>query len=316
MRKTLRALGMGFLERYFNRLIENNKEEIIFNGIESLRDIIYNQMTRNMPSDEELYDLNHLRSQFEKAFIDPLEFEDDAHEKSQHFGEIALEFLSCFSFIMDKAIKNKKPELLNKCAEELIKLNSDIERADDSGKYKQCFLYIKCSQMICDFTYTAFKENIYVNGNEAKGLLPILLEKDIEEGKIYARTVLQRYCYLLINLQTLNKLDGWFLGGLNFGFIIWEGDLGHIARRCIFNLKKNELVKTCLLDIIETYSILKENFEKSQNKRFDLYSMIKIRLQTISELLIENTKGNEELIESVNNLLSSFKFETEFENAN
>lgn len=303
----------GFIERYFNRLIENNKEEIIFNGIESLRNIIYNQMVSNMPSDEELYDLNHLRAQFEKKFKYPTEFEDEAHHKSEHFGEIAIEFLSCFSFIMDKAIKHKKPELLNKCAEELIKLNSEIERADNSGKYKQCFLYIKCSQMISDFAYTAFKENIYTTNSEAKGLLPILLEHDIQEGKLYARTVLQKYCYLLIDLQALNKLDRWFLGGLDFGGIIWEGDLGKIARRCVFNLKKNELVYKCLQDIIETYSILKGDFEKSENKRFDLYSMVKFRLQTISELLTEHTEGNENLIESLDNLLSSFKSLEEFE---
>lgn len=31
----------------------------------------------------------------------------------------------------------------------------------------------------------------------------------------------------------INKLDKWFIGDIEMGVIIWEGELGRIARRCV-----------------------------------------------------------------------------------
>lgn len=302
----------NLFERYFNRLIENNKEEVIFKGIEAIQSIIYNQMVFNMPPDEELYDLNNLRSQVEIDFCYPVEFTDDEHEKSQHWSEISIEFYDYFALLMQKAIKYNKPDLLNKCFDTLNELNSSIERRDNSGKYKQCFIYLRSSQMITDHAYSAYKENIFTKGNDARGLLPILLDHDIKKGKLYSYSVLQKYCYFLINLQELDKLDRWHLGGLDFGILIWEGDLGKIARRCVFNLKKDPNVEKCLKDIIDTYSILKDNFEKSKNKRFDLYSSVKNRLVTISDLINEHQKDYR-LRGYVDNIIGDFKTIEQFE---
>lgn len=303
----------NLFERYFNRLIENNKEEVIIIGIEAIRNIIYNQMVLNMPLDEELYDVNSLRSQVEKDFTYPIEFEDDAHEKSHHWSEISIEFYTYFSILMQKAIKYNKPDLLNKCFDTLNALNADIERKDDLGKYKQCFIYLRSSQMITDYAYSAFEEKVFTRGGDARGLLPTLFDHNIKEGKLYSYTVLQKYCYLLINLQELDKLDRWFLGGLDFGGIIWEGDLGRIARRCVFNLKKNSIVEKCLKDIIDTYTILKDKFEKSEIKRFDLYSAVKNRLVTISDLINEHQKEYEDLRGYADKAIGDFKTVEEFE---
>lgn len=306
----------NLFERYFNRLIENNKEEVIFLGIEAIRNIIYNQMVANMPLDEELYDLNSLRSQVEKDFTNPVEFGDDAHEKSQHWSEISIEFYTYFSILMQKAIKYNKPDLLNKCFDTLNKLNGDIERKDSAGKYKQCFIHLKSSEMINDYAYSAFEEKVFTRGGEARGLLPTLFDHDIEYGKLYSYAVLQKYCYLLINLQEIDKLDKWFLGGIDFGGIIWEGDLGRIARRCVFNLKKNPIVEKCLKDIIDTYTILKDKFEKSEIKRFDLYGAVRNRLTVISELIDEHQKEYEDLKIYVDKSLEEFQTIEEFEKKN
>ncbi|WP_413513795.1 hypothetical protein [Myroides odoratus] len=306
----------NLFERYFNRLIENNKEEVIFIGIETIRDIIYNQMVSNMPPDEELYNVDSLRSQVEEDFSYPVEYAEDAHEKSRHWSEIAIEFYSYFSLLMQKAIKHNQPELLNKCFDTLNELNADIERKDYLGKYKQCLLYLRSSRMITDYAYSAFKENLFTTGSDTSGLLPTLLEEDIRKEKLYSFSVLQKYCYLLLRLQELEKLDRWFLGGLDFGGLIWEGDLGQIARRCVFNLKENPNVEKCLRDIIDTYSILKENFEKSNNKRFDLYSAVKDRLVTISELINKHQKEYEELRSYADNIIDDFKTIEEFEKRN
>lgn len=306
----------NLFERYFNRLIENNKEEVIFIGIETIRDIIYNQMVSNMPPDQELYDVDSLRSQVEENFTYPVKYADDAHKKSRHWSETAIEFYSYFSFLMQKAIKYNKPDLLNKCFNTLNELNADIERKDDFGKYKQCLLYLRSARMITDYAYSAFKENLFTTGSDASGLLPTLLEEDIRAGKLYSYSVLQKYCYLLIRLQELEKVDTWFLGGLDFGGLIWEGDLGQIARRCVFNLKENPNVEKCLRDIIDTYSILKDNFEKSENKRFDLYSAVKDRLVTISDLINEHQKEYEDLRDYINNTIDDFKTMEEFEKKN
>ncbi|UPT69923.1 MAG: hypothetical protein M0D53_12385 [Flavobacterium sp. JAD_PAG50586_2] len=269
-----------------------------------------------MPDDTELYDLNHMRADIEKDFKYPTEFEDEAHYKSEHFGEITIEFLFCFSFIMDKAIKYKKQEILVKCTEELNKLNSDIERYGRKQKYQEAFLYLKSSEMISSFAFKAFKEDIYTRGSDARGLLPTLFSHDIEQGKLYSRGVLQKYCYLLIDLQGLDKLDRWFLGGLDFGIFISEGDLGELARRCVVNYKKNITVQNCLLDIIETYKILKGNYEVGKVKRFDLYTAVKVRLETIVELMVKHKIDNEELINSTKDFVSGFKSQEEYESLN
>ncbi|MDM1376697.1 hypothetical protein [Myroides marinus] len=196
----LKYFREDFLIRYINRLIANNKEEEIFFGIDVLHNIIHAQMVLNMPIDEELYDLYGLRSQVEKNFTYPSEFSDDAHEKSSHWSEISIEYYNYFSLLMDKAIKYNKPDLLNKCFDTLNELNSKIELKDTLGKYKQCFIYMKSSEMITNYALIAFKEEVFIKCSDAKGLLPRIFEDKINKNKLYTYNVLQRYCWLLIDL--------------------------------------------------------------------------------------------------------------------
>lgn len=309
----LKYLRKGLIERYFTRLSENNKEEEIFFGIDVIHDIIYNQMVLNMPIDQELHDLNGLRSQVEKNFTYPLDFTEDAHEKSSHWSEISIEFYDYLYLLMNKAIKDNKPDLLNKCFETLNKLNSNIERGDKLGKYKQCFIYIKSSEMITECTYKAFKEKIFTKGSHVTNLLPPLFENKIVNNELYSYKLLTNYCQLLVDLQMINKLDKWFIGDIEVGMIIWEGELGRIARRCVLELKNNPNVEKYLKIIIDTYIIIKENFEEIDEKYFNLYSAVKNRLIAISDLLKNKQDGYEDLVIFIDKAIDSFKSTEEFE---
>ncbi|MDM1377225.1 hypothetical protein, partial [Myroides marinus] len=123
-------------------------------------------------------------------------------------------------------------------------------------------------------------------------------------------------CIYLLNLslQKINKLDKWFIGDLELGPIVWEGELGKIARRCTLNLKNNPNVEKHLRDIIDTYIILKNNLEKFDRRQFDLYSAIKNRLIAISDLLKDKQKNEyKDLVNYIDKAIDSFKSIEEFE---
>jgi hypothetical protein len=300
-----------FFQRYFSRLFSNNKEEEIVEGIESIKNIIQNQVSLNMPDDNKIIDLYNLRKDFEEDFNYPREYTDLQFKDSKHWGEIVIETFNLFSIIMDKAITLNKPEMLNECFKKLNELNFQLQ-LKDVGKYKLAFLYIRTSKIVIDYTYIAFEKNVFEKGSDAKNLLPSIFDNLIEKEEISSRSVLQQYCYLLINLQHKNKLDRWLLGGLDMGVIVWEGDLGHVARRCAYNYKKNLNVRNCLEDCIDTYIILKENYELNQNNYFDLYMVLKVRLSTILEILIDCEVENETLIGKLKNQIESFKVKADF----
>jgi hypothetical protein len=200
-----------------------------------------------------------------------------------------------------------KPDLVNKCFETLNDLNFKFH-LDEIGKYKLAFLYIKTATIISDYTYRAFEKNIFQEGSDAKNLLPSLFDNLIEKEEISSHTVLCKYCYLLIYLQKINKLDRWFLGGLTIGNLFTlEGDLGQIARRCSYNYHKNKTVQNCLHDCIDTYIILKEYYETKPNNNFDLYIVIKERITTILDILSECKVDNKKLIQKLKLEIKSFK---------
>ena len=301
-----------FFERYINRLFENNKEELIIYGIEIIKNIVERQIIFNMADENEINSLNHLRKDLEKNFKYPNDYSDEKIKTSEHWREIAIEMSYCFSYIINKSIQHNKPNIINKCFEEINSLNFKLH-LERVGKYKETFFYIQYSSIISDYTYTAFDKNIFQGGSDAKNLLPSSVFGLIEEEHFAARTILQKYCYLLIKLQKINKLDRWFLGGLTISNIITlEGDLGQIARRCSYNYEKNELIKNCLQDIIDTYSILKEYYEKHYRNDFHLYICLKERFATILDILKKEKVENKELIKKLKKIKKSFINENDY----
>lgn len=298
-----------FFKRFFNRLFENNKEEVIIYGIETIKNVIENQVLFNMPNDNEIIDLHHLREGVEKGFKYPDNYSKEDYLISNHWGEVANEMVSCFTHIINKSIFYNKSDLLNICFEEINSLNYELY-SRKIGKYKECFFYIRYSNIITDYTYTAFEKNILQEGSDVKQPLPILFKELIIEEHLAARKVLENYCYLLIKLQRINKLDRWFLGGLSVGNIfITEGDLGEIARRCSYKYNKSSLVQNCLQDCINTYTILKEYYEKNPKNDFHLYMSIKERLTTILDILQKEKIDNKKLISNLRNIIKTFKKE-------
>lgn len=295
-----------FIERYFNRLLENNKEEIIFEGIKTIKDIIQNQILLNMADDNDIYYFNSYRRDFEKDFKEPENYTDKDLINGEHWNEIAIGIIDCFTFLINKGIKLNNPDLLNKCFEQVNELNFKLylERV---GVYKQIFFYINSANIICDYTYRAFEKNVFMEGHDAKHLIPSLFESLIEEKHPAARTVLQKYCCLLINLQKINKLDRWFLGGLTIGdFMTTEGVLGGIAKRCAIKFKDGKEIQDCLEDCINTFKILKEYYEKNPPYYFDLYTIIKWQFKNILKWLEKEKVDDQKVIENLKALIGSF----------
>jgi len=298
-----------FFKRFFNRLFENNKEEIIMYGIETIRTIIESQVIFNMPNDNEIIDLHHLREGVEKDFKYPDNYSKEDYKISNHWGEVANEMASCFTHVINKSIYYNNPNLLNFCFNEINSLNYKFY-SEKIGKYKEAFFYIHYSNIITDYTYTAFEKNVFQEGSDAERLLPILFRELIIEEHLAARKVLENYCNLLIKLQRIDRLDRWFLGGLSIGnIIITEGDLGEIARQCSYKFNVNDLVKNCLQDSIDTYSILKEYYDKKPKNDFHLYMLIKERLTTILDILQKEKIENNKLILNLKKTIKSFKKE-------
>jgi len=296
-----------FFERYFNRLFENNKEEIIFEGITTLRYIIQKQVLFNTAEDQKIYSLNNLRKSIEQDFKEPNDYTDEDYRNAEHWREIAIDTMGCFGVIISKAIKQNRPEIINKCFEQINKLNYKLH-SERVGICKQSFFYINSAKFIFDYAYSAFEKNIFIEGQDAEYLTPTLFENLIEEKHPAARTVLQKYCYLLINLQQINKLDKWFLGGLSIGdFIITEGELGEIARRCSVKFDDGIEIQNCLADIIETFKILKEYYEKNPPINFNLYLVIRQRFSNILELLENKNINAEGVINNLKQQIASFK---------
>ncbi|QKJ61738.1 hypothetical protein [Flavobacterium sp. M31R6] len=295
-----------FFERYISRLFTHNKEEEIIEGIETVKNIIQNQLISNMSEDKEILHLYGFINDFEPDFKNLDDYSDANIEDSKHWDEITHNTLDLFSIIINKSIAFKNLDLLNKCFEKLDELSFQIY-LNEIGKYKSAFLHIKIATIISDYACRAFQKNVFEEGSDAKRILPIHLEMLIKSEVVSARMVLQKYCYLLIYLQKLNKLDRWFLGGIKMNdFMVSEGDLGHIARRCAYTYNQNKITQSCLDDCIETYIILKEYYESHKNDNFDLYMVLKDRLSSILGILLDCNVENESLIERLKTQIESF----------
>lgn len=302
-----------FYERYFNRLIENNKEEIIFEGITSLKDIMLHQVLENTADDKHIYDLNHYREKVEDDFVYPKDYNEQDMYSTIHWREVTMENIHLFSYLMNKAVKQNKPDMLNKCNQQLNEIINTLNR-EDIGFYKQSYLEIGISRVISEYAYKAFDKNVYAKGSDADYLLPILFSESLLlEKKFSARSALQDYCMLLIGLQKIDKLDSWFLGGQTIGeFLTLEGDLGEIARRCAYNFDKG-VARESLQDIVETFCILKQYYEEYPKGNYHFYNAVKTRLTTILDILEKNKIEDEQFITPLKVSIETFKSKDEFE---
>ncbi|TRX00114.1 hypothetical protein [Flavobacterium gawalongense] len=296
-----------FFERFINRLFTYNKEEEIIEGIETIKNIIQNQVLLNMPEDKKIIHLYSFINELEPNFKNFDDYSDIEIKDSEHWREIVIGFFDVFSIIINKSITSKNLDILNTCFKKLEELSFQIY-LKEIGKYKSTFLHIKIATKISDYTYRAFEKNVFEEGIDAKNTLPLHLEMLIKSEEISSRTVLQKYCYLLIYLQKINKLDRWFIGGIKMNdFMVSEGELGRIARRCAYAYNENKNIQNCLDDCIETYVILKKYYESYKNDNFDLYIVIKERISAILEILLKCNVENEKLTERLKTQIEGFK---------
>jgi hypothetical protein len=296
-----------FFTRFFNRLLDSNNEEVIFEGISTIKNIIQNQVLENMADDKEIYFFHGYRKSFEKDFLYPKDYSKEDFAKEEHWREIAVELMNSFTYLINKGISLNKPDLINKCFEEIQNLSVRLD-LKSVGIYKQTYFYINAANIACDYSYRAFEKNVFVEGHDARHILPSLFTDLIEEKHIAARTVLQKYCYLLINLQKIDKLDRWFLGGLTIGdFITIEGELNFIAKRCAIKFNTGKEVQDCLDDCVKTYKILKDYYEIYPPKDRGYYTVIKWQLKNILEWLEKEKANANNEIKELKNLIESFK---------
>ncbi|SHG11370.1 hypothetical protein SAMN05443549_10292 [Flavobacterium fluvii] len=301
-----------FFERYINRLFNYNKEEEIIECIETVKRIIENQVISNMPDDKDIITLNGFIKSVEADFKFSTDYSEKNGTDSIHWREIAFKIFNIFSIILSKSITSKNSNLINTCFKNLEDLSFQIY-TKKTGKYKSAFLQIKIASTISDYTYLAFEKNVFEEGSDATNILSFHLEILIKNEALASRNVLQKYCYLLINLQKINKLDRRFLGGININNImISEGDLGYIARRCAHNYNENTTTQNCLNDCIETYIILKEYYESHTNDNFDLYMILKDRLSAILEILTKIKIEDKNIIKRLKTQIRSFKTKKDY----
>lgn len=302
-----------FFTRYFNRLLDSNNEEVIFEGISTIKNIVQSQVLENMAEDNEIYFFNGYRESVEKDFKYPKDYSENNFKQELHWREIAVELMNSFTYLINKAISLNKPDLVNKCFEEIQDLSFRLD-CEKVGIYKQTYFYINAANITCDYAYRAFEKNVFVEGHDARHVLPSLIADLIIEKHIAARTVLQKYCHLLLNLQKINKLDRWFLGGLTIGdFMTTDGELGTISRRCAINFNSGKEIQDCLNDCIKTYKMLKEYYEIHPPENLGHYAVIKWQLKNIIEWLQRNDANADDEIKELRILVSSFK-EIDIEN--
>lgn len=302
----LEAFRKQFFERFFNRLIENGKEEIIFEGVTTIKHIIQKQVLLNTADDKDIYAFDDFRRTFEKDFKERENHSEQDVENSEQWREVSIETLDRITFLISRGIHLNKPDLVNKCFEDINDLSYQI-RLKGAGIYKQCFFYINSANIICDYTYQAFKKNVFIEGHDAKNITPPALEDLIIIKHPAARTVLQKYCYLLINLQKIDKLDRWFLGGLTIGdFMTTDGTLGHIAKRCAIKFKEGKEIQNCLEDCINTFKILKEYYEKHPPSNSGLYFVIKWQFENILNWMEREQSAELIIINDLKNIIASF----------
>ena len=295
-----------FFTRFFYRLFNSNNEEVIFEGISTIKNIIQTQVLRNMVDDQKIYFFNKYRNAFEKDFEYPNNYtEEEDIKNNEHWEEVAIELMEIFTYLINKGISLNKPDLINKCFKEIQDLC--FIHSHNVGVYKEAYFYINAINITCDYSYQAFEKNIFVKGSDVKYILPNLFITLIKRKHIAARPVLQKYCNLLIDLQKINKLDSWFLGGLKISdIIITEGDLGEIARICALKFNLGDEIRNCLNDCITTYTILKEHYEINPPKYWGYYTVIKWQFENILEQLREKANTDDE-VEKLEDLIASFK---------
>lgn len=293
-----------FFDRYFNRLIENNKEEIVFEGITTIGQIIEKQVLYNTADESKIHYLTSLIIDTENKQIKTTEYD---HNAGQQWQEVAIEFMQSFSTLINKCIKLNKPDIINKCFEVINKITFNLH-LKKTPLSKESFFYINSINITCDYAYKAFSKNVFNEGHEASNITPSLFSNLIHEEHPVARTILTKYCYFLIELQKIGKLDRWFLGGLQIGeYITTEGELGGIAKQCAINYKKGGIIKDCLLDCIKTFEILKEYYEINPPSIKGHYTVIKWQLENIKKWLSKSNVVDEELTNNLNKLINSFQ---------
>lgn len=300
-----------FFDRYFNRLIQTNNEEIIFEGIKALGIIIQNQVVRNVDKDLKSYYLDQLRKSIDPDYEIPEDYSQEDYKKAQHFEGVSIDLVDCLFNVVSKAIATNQPNIINKCFESIQELSSNFERKG-VGLDIQCYFYLRNSKKITSYAYSAFKKDVFIEGHDAKHLVPVLFERMVEKKHPVSRDVLQSYCYLLIDLQKIDKLDRWFLGGLKIGdFITYQGELGHIAKRCAIKYKSGIEIQNCLEDCVNTFEILKEYYELNPPENLGLYLTIKTQFDDILYWLRKEKLYRTKVYRKVKALSGSFKEEKE-----
>ena len=115
-----------FFTRFFNRLLDSNNEEVIFEGILTIKNIILSQVVENMADDKEIYFFHGYRKSFEKDFEYPKDYSKEDFRKEKHWREIAGELMNSFTYLINKGISLNKPDLILNSASLQKSFNSAV----------------------------------------------------------------------------------------------------------------------------------------------------------------------------------------------
>lgn len=296
-----------FFDRYFNRLFRSYNEELIFIGINSIRLIIQNQVLYNLVRDVKSPTIDYFRKSIEPDFESSTEYSDEDYSNAQHFEGIAHELIDSLFEIVNKSIKYNQPEIINKCYKEINELNFKFKLKKISV-YIQSYFYLKSFKTIYSYTREAYEKEVFINGHDATNLTPALFEELIVQEHPVAREILTQYCYLLFDIQKINKLDRWFLGGLTVGgFITMSGELGSIVKRCAIKYNENQAAQNSLQDCVNAFSVLKQYYEFNPPDDYGLYLCIKEQFENILYWLKKENLYRRKIYRDVKEIISAFR---------
>jgi len=299
-----------FFERFYQRLYKHDKEEVILFSLKVIGGIIKNQILNYKLKDENLWVLSSLRRSIQKEYEFDYRNKDESilRFENQHFQEIAIDFLDLFNSIIQKAINYSNPTILNKCFQELKDINFKF-RLKDLPEYQSYFFKLRSMRFIFDYAYEAYEKNVFEKGYETQSLLPSLFKDDIHNDVLTSRDIVIQYCLFVLKLQSINKVDRHHLGGLNInGLFVTRGSLGDIANYCLKNLDSKEQSYLTLVEILDTYNLLRKRFKKSKNPDSKTYTkLIKGRLLELEEEINSNGNNSVHILNKIESQLRKYK---------
>ena len=176
-------------------------------------------------------------------------------------------------------------------------------------KYQAYFFKIRIARLILDYAYDAYEQNVFNKGYDATFLLPSLFKSEIHNDVLTSREIIKQYCLYVLKLQLIDKIDRYHLGGIDFnGLFVTKGSLGDLAQYCLKYLDTQEISYLSLIDILDTFKLLRKRIKKKKDKDSKAYiQLINSRLEELKQEIKTTGNNSKDILKRINQQLKKFK---------